>query len=63
MVLSRVRGTIRRGQEPDRSQCRDTVSLIYRCLGGCQITRFSISFARGLHYDHGGWYAPVWVLL
>ena len=23
MVLSRVRGTIRRGQEPDRSRCRD----------------------------------------
>ena len=24
MVLSRVRGTIRRGQEPDRSRCRDS---------------------------------------
>ena len=24
MVLSRVQGTIRRGQEPDRSQCRDS---------------------------------------
>ena len=23
-VLSRVRGTIRRGQEPDRSRCRDS---------------------------------------
>ena len=23
LVLSRVRGTIRRGQEPDRSRCRD----------------------------------------
>ena len=26
MVLSRVRGTIRRGQEPDRSRCRDSAS-------------------------------------
>ena len=33
MVLSRVHGTIRRGQEPDRSRCRDSVwgSLV---LGG-----------------------------
>ena len=28
MVLSRVRGTIRRGQEPDRSRCRDSASLV-----------------------------------
>jgi len=26
MVLSRVRVTIRRGQEPDRSRCRDSAS-------------------------------------
>ena len=26
MVLSRVRGTIRRGQEPDRSRCRDSAT-------------------------------------
>ena len=26
MVLSRDRGTIRRGQEPDRSRCRDSAS-------------------------------------
>ena len=26
MVLSRVCGTIRRGQEPDRSRCRDSAS-------------------------------------
>jgi len=29
MVLSRVRGTIRRGQEPDRSQCRDSASSVH----------------------------------
>ena len=28
MVLSRVRGTIRRGQEPDRSRCRDSASSV-----------------------------------
>jgi len=28
MVLSRVRGTIRRGQEPDRSQYRDSASSV-----------------------------------
>ena len=27
MVLSRVRGTIRRGQEPDRSRCRGVREL------------------------------------
>ena len=28
MVLSLVRGTIRRGQEPDRSRCRDSASSV-----------------------------------
>ena len=28
MVLSRVRGTIRRGQEPDSSRCRDSASSV-----------------------------------
>ena len=28
MVLSRVRGTIRRGQKPDRSRCRDSASSV-----------------------------------
>jgi len=28
MVLSRVRGTIRRGQEPDRSRCRDSAPSV-----------------------------------
>ena len=28
MVLSRVQGTIRRGQEPDRSRCRDSASSV-----------------------------------
>ena len=28
MVLSRVRETIRRGQEPDRSRCRDSASSV-----------------------------------
>ena len=30
-MLSRVRGTIRRGQEPDRSRCRDSDVMTEAC--------------------------------